>query len=291
MLAIPFLALLLFAADASAAEISFVHEDASVGDEFEVRVFLDASDDAINAIEGTFVFPENIEIGEIRDGNSLVVFWIERPHQKENMIRFSGIIPDGYSQRDASLFSVVFSATREGSGTFDVRNAHALLNDGLGTPANLTVSRSEILIGEQSGEPKRVTTLEDTEPPESFRPEIAQSVAAESPYFVVFATQDKLSGIDSYAVHESRWNIFWVNESAWNTAESPYTLGDQSLRSFVYVRATDKAGNTRTEMLWPLRGTLWQFLVALGLLSALGVSAILLYKYYVRRLRSEPFNL
>jgi len=34
----------------------------------------------------------------------------------------------------------------------------------------------------------------------------------------------------------------------WNIAESPYVLQDQGLHSFIYVKAVDRAGNGRIEV-------------------------------------------
>src|SRR3989344_5310183 len=57
-----------------------VHIEATPHQRFEVSVFLDTQLDDINALEGQIVFPGDLlELQEVRDGNSIVNFWIERP--------------------------------------------------------------------------------------------------------------------------------------------------------------------------------------------------------------------
>jgi len=68
---------------------------------------------------------------------------------------------------------------------------------------------------------------------------------------LVFATQDKGSGIDGYAIHESPRIKTRISTNELMEDESPYLLKDQNLRSYIYVKAVDKAGNERIAMLEP----------------------------------------
>src|SRR5262249_47050520 len=71
-------------------------------------------------------------------------------------------------------------------------------------------------------------------------------------YFITFSTIDKQTGVDYYEVLEqdANGNIQGTTTPAiWKRATSPYLLADQSLQSAVMVRATDKAGNQRVEIL------------------------------------------
>ena len=52
--------------------------------EFEVGVFLNAESENINAFEGKIIFPHDLlDLKEIRDGNTIVNFWIEKPHKRQ----------------------------------------------------------------------------------------------------------------------------------------------------------------------------------------------------------------
>lgn len=244
--------------------------------EFEVGVFLNAESENINAIEGTLRFPADIlEFKELNDGNSIVNFWVERPSRRvENEIIFSGITPGGFVGKRGLIFKIAFLAKDEGNGKLEMQNIKALLNDGNGTAADISVSPLKIIVTSQdlSLPPKK--EAKDQEPPESFKPEIARDPAIfDGKWFLVFATQDKKSGIDHYEVKETRYRIF--SFSKWTSAESPYTLRDQKLRSYIFVKAVDKAGNTRVVKLIPQNPLSWYenyenwIMIIVGIIAAL----------------------
>ena len=119
-----------------------------------------------------------------------------------------------------------------------------------------------------------ITKVKDTEPPESFVPEISRDeLIANGKWFVVFVTQDKASGIDRYEIKESRQKILTFF-SRWRVAESPYVLQDQELRSYVFVKAVDKNGNQRIIKIAPRNPLEWYenyenwLIIVLGLLIA-----------------------
>ena len=83
------LPLLTFAAE---LRVEIKNGEISVGEQFKVDVVLNAKGEELNAIEGSILFPDNlISLKEIRDGNSIINFWIERPKiTNERKIDFSG---------------------------------------------------------------------------------------------------------------------------------------------------------------------------------------------------------
>jgi len=98
-------------------------------------------------------------------------------------------------------------------------------------------------------------------------PNIAKDEALfDGKWFVVFATQDKASGIDHYEIRENRqWTTFedllpfvkYFRRHSWVMAESPHVLRDQELRSFVFLKAVDKAGNERIIQIAPHHPLAW----------------------------------
>ena len=86
----------------------------------------------------------------------------------------------------------------------------------------------------------------DSTPPEDFELKIAE---IEDKNYVVFATIDKTSGIDHYEISEIRNK---KEEKIWEVGESPYLLKDQDLRSKIFVKAVDKAGNERIAEIGPM---------------------------------------
>src|SRR4030042_6724763 len=267
-----------------AAELNLTSDikEIGIGQQFQVDLLLNTENEEINAIEGTVTFSHNLlEIREIRDGNSIVNFWIDKPRIATNKntnsseIIFSGITPGGYLSDKGLIFSLIFQAQKEGSGIIEIQDIKALLNDGLGTPAKITTKKLEFVAIRDTISDDSWSVPKDAEPPETFRPEIAKDAELfNGKYFLVFATQDKSSGISHYEVKESRQRILSAF-GKWVSAESPYVLDDQELRSFVFVKAVDKAGNKRIARIAPRNALPWYknyenwIIIIVGVLTAL----------------------
>lgn len=238
------------------------------GESFLLTVNVDQSGESLNAIEGTLVFPtETLELQEIRDGNTAVNFWLKRPVAVGGSVEFSGITPGGFSQSKNLLFTLVFIAKRAGSGNVLVQNVQLLKNDGSGGTALATTKPFSFSISSQGSTKQSVSALEDAEIPENFTPQIARDENLyNGQYFVVFSTQDKISGIDHYEIKEGSWGKFL-------TATSPYVLHDQTLTKKIYIKAIDFKGNERLVVLPATHNLLYQpmsilviILVLLGLI-------------------------
>ena len=115
-----------------AAEIFFEPktQEIAIDQQFQVDMMLDAEDEEINAVEGKIVFPSDIlELKEIRDGDSIVNLWVERPQiEKDGLIVFSGIIPGGFKgvlspyyegYRPGKVFSLIFTAKGVGKDAIE----------------------------------------------------------------------------------------------------------------------------------------------------------------------------
>jgi hypothetical protein len=249
----------------SAADIFFDSNKNSYdkNENFLVHVYLDTEDKKVNAIEGVVSFSSDfIELKEIRDGNSSVNFWIERPRLGSNgKINFSGITTGGYSGSKMFLFDIVFQTKKSGNTSLNFENIQILENDGLGTkiltkdiPFNLYISNE---VSNKKGED---LVMKDSNPPEDFNPFITKDVDIfNGKYFVVFSTVDKGVGINRYEVRESLWG--WGGK--YIQAESPYLLKDQKLTSKVYIKAVDNSGNVKIVKIDAQRkmATLEQYLI------------------------------
>lgn len=247
----------------------------ALGQEFSVQIFLNTEKDSINAVEGEAVFPVKLlEVVEIQDGNSAINFWIEKPHSvSPGKVKFSGIIPGGGTGPQSFLFTVIFRAKTEGEGKIEFQNVQVLKNDGVGTAASIKVSPLSFVISNKiSDEDPTKTSPQavDTDAPEKFKPEIVRdSEIFDGKYFLVFATQDKGSGIDHYEVREGFFGAF-------ATATSPYILNNQEKDQRISVRAVDKKGNVRTGDIFPLGIKYWGSRVLIFTLLSIGV-------LYIRR--------
>ncbi|MDD5720826.1 MAG: cohesin domain-containing protein [Candidatus Pacebacteria bacterium] len=271
-----------------AAEISFNTkvQEVAVGQQFQMEMLLNTDNEAINAIEGEITFPiDLLELEEVRDANSIVNFWVDKPKiESDGQIAFSGIIPGGYQGPRGLLFTLIFVSKKEGQATIELHEAKTLLNDGKGTEALLSISPYQFTIS-QAARVSSVSSIIDKEPPESFAPAIAQNPAiANGKWFLVFATQDKRLGIDHYEIKETQQRFLDIF-SKWISRESPYILQDQELRSYVFVKAVDKAGNERIVKINPRNPLGWYenyenwLIIILGLAIAYTIKKFLWRRY------------
>ncbi len=274
----------------SAAEFYFGSQgtEVPIRQFFEVGVFLDTKNETINAFEGEIIFPTGaVTLGEVRDGNSMVSLWVEKPRlTAEGVVSFSGIIPGGFSGQKGYLFSLILESTDLGTFTIESRNEMVYLNDGQGTMTGVTRSPLTLTASITSSTEAIFLPVRDTEPPESFSITlVTDQHIFDGKHAIVFATQDKGSGVSEYQVAE-QYHSFWKflsdsPELSWVSATSPYLLLDQTLRSTVYVKALDYSGNERVITLSP-SGIAWyeKYVIwcILGLLILL-VSVIVMRLY------------
>ncbi|MFZ3015573.1 MAG: cohesin domain-containing protein, partial [Minisyncoccia bacterium] len=246
-----------------AAQIDITPEsnNLKVGQIFEIRVVLNTENESINAVEGAITFPTDLlRLIDIKDGNSIINFWIEKPvlGETEN-VTFSGIIPaGGYSGKDGEIISLSFETLKEGTENIQLTNGTALLNDDNSNQANLTINNSNLTISGQLEKKETVSKIEDTEKPESFSPEIANDPNIfNGKYFLVFSTVDKKSGIDHYEILESKLGNYHLSFGKWKNAKSPYILEDQNLHSSIFIKVVDKNGNSRIEVVSPKNPLSW----------------------------------
>ena len=194
------------------------------------------------------------------------------------MIKFSGVIPGGYTGKNGLMLTVTFRGIKEGEGKISfLKDSQTLLNDGVGTKAVLSVTDLKILISSSPDSQFQIpdSIFQDTESPETFRPEIASDQNIfDGKWFLVFATQDKGSGIDHYEVCEGKEPCV--------AAESPYLLKNQKLDKKITVKAIDKKDNERTAVIYPK----WFIRYELYILLCIIIAAIILF-YYLWRRRSK----
>jgi hypothetical protein len=271
-----------------ASEFSFdmADKNISTGEKFKVDLNINTEKESINAVEGKIIFPADLlELSEIREGNSVVNFWVEKPVYKDGGVVFSGITPGGYILDKGLIFSLVFTAKSEGNTLIKIENVSALRNDGNGTPATLKILDLSVAISQTgSSSDNSSLVIVDKTPPDTFKPEIAQDTNLfDNKWFIVFVAQDKGSDVASYMIKESKYNIF--DFSSWVPAESPQVLADQGLKSNVYVKAIDKAGNERIVKLSPINPMPWYTNFEDWFIIVLGIICVLAYFFSLRKIK------
>lgn len=243
----------------------------SLGETFIEEIRIDTEGDCINVIGADLNFSQDtLEAIDFSQGNSILTLWVKPPSidQEAGQISFAGGIPGGYcgeipgaSEKSNLLGKIIFRvkeiSDKERAEINFSENSQVLLNDGFGTQARLTLKGAvfSILAEEMKvAEDKWRKEIEkDSIPPEEFLAEIGQSSAIfEGKYFLTFSTTDKQTGIDHYEVAEQkRIMLIFSGKEKYKIAQSPYLLEDQSLTSKILVKAIDKAGNERIEIIIP----------------------------------------
>lgn len=253
---------LFFGGSAQAAVVFLEPESYSEnGQEFyQIKFFLNTEGESVNAMEGEIVYSEqDLDFQKILDGGSVVNFWIENPQKlSDGKIFFSGGMPGGYNGEKGFIFSAVFSSASDfSSNQTDIffQKLKIYLNDGRGTEKKL----ADFKISFNPKESKPVAAQSDTKPPEVFAPYVTRDPnLADGQWVVILNAQDKGEGIDRYEVFESSEKykpeeLADNNSLPWQIVKNSgvYTLLDQSLESYIYAKAVDRAGNERTAIVIP----------------------------------------
>jgi hypothetical protein len=238
--------LVFFAHNAKSAELNFVSGSSQINalQPVQIDLVLNSGQEKFNAVSGEVVFSdESVSLLAIEDGRSVVNFWIDKPTASQgNRIVFSGITPGGYQGNGAQLFSLIFMPKKAGSFTLRIDQPRVLLHDGVGTPAKVEAHVAQFNIVGSIGSSEKQYSVTDTVSPQEFSVEVSKNqFIAEGRWFAVFATQDKETGIAFYQAQEQKENQ--IDQLAWRTVESPYVLQDQSLSSYIFIKAVDQKGN------------------------------------------------
>lgn len=228
-----------------------------------VSIYLNTQFEGINAVEVYVNFSDNLVFRDYLDGKSIITNWLENPHLQSGDVRrpqivFSGIIAGGIIGKNLNLVDLVFKAKEGGEAKIEIdKKSKVLLNDGLGTETKLIALSNSFYISDIKGKPE--IKIKDNFPPEPFKIYLAKNKEIfNGKYYIIFETKDKQSGIAYYEISEKPINFIFlakadIKELSFKKVESPYVLEDQSLRSYVVVKAFDKAGNERIEILPPQR--------------------------------------
>lgn len=223
---------------------------------------IDNQGECINTVKADIGFSnELLEASDFIKGDSILVFWIEDPSikQDQGLVSFVGGVPGGYCGKISgdsgpgnTVGKIAFKVKGNDSQNAEIKfldTSEVLLNDGMGTKADLSVRELGLKIREtvaSPGDEWQKEKISDNIPPEPFTVEIGRnSKIFEDKYFAVFSASDKQTGIDHYEVKEG--------SGGWIKADNPYLLRDQSLKSAVLVKAVDKAGNERLAEFDPLK--------------------------------------
>lgn len=242
------LVLILPAQYVHAASSSFVLSTGQVrvGDVFVAELNLADLEQKINAMDGLIIFdPAFLQVKDVSTGDSVFKLWPRTPDftSIEGKIMFTGGVPSG--TMGGSIVKIAFLAKKAGQANFYLSDDSALyLNDGKGTKTSAQNQKVALTVLESDGSVPAQNTWQESLSSDKISPKNLIIQLGKDPYtfdgkyFISFFAEDKESGIDHYEVKEG--------DKDFVTTASPYVLTDQSLKSKIFVKAVDKAGNAKT---------------------------------------------
>lgn len=241
------------AIDAEAATVSLNRDGVALnpGDIFTIDVLVDSEGRLLNAVDVEVMFPSDLmEYQSSDDSNSIINLWVTKPTFRDNeIISFAGITPGGFAGHATNILTLNFKALTPGYGSIEISKAQLLKHDGLGTEE--FADKQNIFITVAEGESSVDEVSLDAEKPESFTPAIVKDIDLYGGVnTLIFATQDKGVGMDRFEVKEGVFGSYQI-------AESPYRLRHQSLDKKIFVKAVDRSGNERVEIVYPQNWRPW----------------------------------
>lgn len=230
-----------------AAQTSFSLQTESVrrGDVVVAELSLQELEQTINAMDGYISFDPNfLKVEDVSIGDSVFTLWPRTPvfSNDNGRIIFTGGIPGGLKNTKGKVLRIVFLAKNTGDTSLAVSNESVLyLNDGQGTkvsPRNISldfsIAEADENVPTQNNWNEQL--VNDKTGPENLIVQLGRDASIfDGRYFISFFAQDKETGIDHYEVKEGEKDFAY--------SESPYVLNDQQLKTKVFVKAIDKAGN------------------------------------------------
>lgn len=239
---------LIFSANfVSAISSSFILSTSQVrvGDVFVAELNLADLKQKINAMDGLVIFdPTALEVQDISLGNSIFTLWPRTPDftSIDGKIMFTGGVPSGTI--GGSIVKIAFLAKKAGQANFYLSDDSILyLHDGKGTKTSAQNQKVSLTILESDGNVPAQNTWQENLVSDKTTPKNLIIQLGKDPYildgkyFISFFAEDKESGIDHYEVKEG--------DKDFVSSVSPYILVDQSLKSKIFVKVVDKAGNEK----------------------------------------------
>lgn len=299
-----FLLMLSLLAPLSAAALSVDFDSAELtvnaSQEFRVPIVLENPGKVdINTVQATVIIPkESFSIQTYWLEQSIVPLWVEEPTVTETdtayYVSFTGLIPGGTTASGEILTLILKASDPIERTTLRLLDPEVYRNTRTAEGVSLGDQYLFVRITPYDAGivPQQDIVIEDTVPPEDFFPIVGKSQTVfDGDYFVMFQTLDRQTGVAFYDVLESPY--FYTTEELsenndklyWRQATNPMRLQDQTLESYVYVRAHDRAGNSRTVIIPPtvfVEKTPWSRILGLGCL----VVTLFALAVFIRRRRT-----
>ncbi len=139
------------------------------GSTFQVPILLNSKNKNINGVEVRINFDkEKLSIVDPSGGTSIIGLWVEPPvfDNTHGTASYVGVVPGGITTGSGLIDTITFKAKSPGKAVVSISSSSKiLLNDGLGTGAQVDVGRAEYTI--LSKAPEGVVVFSETHPVQS----------------------------------------------------------------------------------------------------------------------------
>ncbi len=146
---------ILFPFFANAANLSFSKTSGSynAGDTFTVNVYINSTDQSMNAASGVVLFPTDlISVSSISKNGSIFSLWVQEPLFSNNggTVNFEGIVLNpGFIGSNGKILSITFKTKKVGNAEITFSTGSVLANDGKGTNILTNTGKMSVNIGEK----------------------------------------------------------------------------------------------------------------------------------------------
>jgi hypothetical protein len=129
------------------AEVSFSPSSGTFQEnsEFDVPIYLNTRGASVNAVELHIKYdPHKLRITKPSSGSSIIGYWIGAPsyNNSAGTADIAGSIPNGITTQSGLILTITFQAIASGQSAVTISDtSRVLLNDGLGSPAQLVTNR------------------------------------------------------------------------------------------------------------------------------------------------------
>lgn len=124
----------------------------SLGETFSVTVYVNSSEQAMNAVSGAITFPKNnIEVTSISKNGSIISIWVQEPSfsNSSGIVNFEGIVLNpGFVGSGGKTITINFKVKNSGGASLIFTAGSILANDGLGTNILTSMGGATFTLGE-----------------------------------------------------------------------------------------------------------------------------------------------
>ncbi|GBD34354.1 hypothetical protein HRbin35_00066 [bacterium HR35] len=149
---------------AASIYLSPAQKTVNVGDSFSIVVYVESSDQAMNAVSFRLSFPKDLlKVNNVSKAGSIINFWVQEPQVSAEEIFTEGVVLNpGYQGSAGKILTINFKALKEGTADLNFISGSVLANDGQGTNILKSLNSATIKIRPKVKEEKTKDVFQQT---------------------------------------------------------------------------------------------------------------------------------